>query len=270
MAVTILATDEVARVLARPGRATGMPQDIHDKLVRKLAEPAGKIEPKGRGFYGIDLGMGGKAMRALFTLDGEKRPVMVFIGDHAAYDRASGEITDGPEETKKKYLARPVSAVTLASEKSGAEVTLDEFSAAFVAGAGLTEIRINAPGGTGDHDQRREIDRMLDMPEEKLAALDPRTGERYICLPDSGCLVTIARDGKKTLSYEDPLETFAAHEARIGRFQVLSTPRETRAFTAALSDLRLSFASAASPANGAPEGPAPATPHSRSSNQPAP
>lgn len=267
MAVTFLATEEVAKELNRIGRAGGLPQDTHDKLVRKLSDPAGKIEPKGRGFYGIDLGAG---KRTLFTLDEQKRPVLIFIGDHAAYDRISDDITDNHEETKKKYRAKAAVAVTLSSAKADAEISLEQFSAAFAASAGLTEIRINAPGGTAGYDQEREIDRILGRPEEKLAALDPRTGERYICLPDSNCLVTISRDGKKSLSYEDPLDAFAAHEARIGRFHVLSTPGETRAFAAAsLSDLRLSFTAATTPAPVAPEEPGKA-PHLRSSNHPAP
>lgn len=132
--VTILTDSNTKKILGQPGQAKGLPTQIQDSLVKKLADVEGKVEPKGRGFYGIDLGQG---HRAIFTLNDQQAPVMVYVGTHKGYEAVSGEITKNPEAARSCFLERDQVETTLSSKKIAADVSKEGFASSFLKTIGI-------------------------------------------------------------------------------------------------------------------------------------
>lgn len=127
--VEILANADARKVLANPGRSKGLPIQIHDNLVKKLSDVAGKVEPKGAGFYGIDLGQG---YRALFTYTDDMKPVMLYIGDHQGYDDISAAIKKDATATRSAFLKETPEAITVSSKKAVKSLSLEGFREEFL------------------------------------------------------------------------------------------------------------------------------------------
>lgn len=127
--VEILANSDARKVLSNPGRQRGLPIQIHDNLVKKLSDVAGKVEPKGAGFYGIDLGQG---YRAMFTYTDDMKPVMLYIGDHKGYDDISAAIKRDPAATRSAFLKETPEAITVSSKKAVKALSLEGFREEFL------------------------------------------------------------------------------------------------------------------------------------------
>ncbi|MEZ0262573.1 MAG: hypothetical protein ACAH80_16330 [Alphaproteobacteria bacterium] len=127
--VEILANGDARKVLSNPGRSKGLPMQIHDNLVKKLSDVAGKVEPKGAGFYGIDLGQG---YRALFTYTNDMKPVMLYIGDHKGYDDISAAIKRDATATRSSFLKETPEAITVSSKKAVRSLSVESFRESFL------------------------------------------------------------------------------------------------------------------------------------------
>ena len=128
MTVELRANRETAKVLQNPGKAKGLPGPVHETLVKKLMSVEGKLEQKGRGFYGMDLGSG---YRAIFALDAARQPVMVFAGDHRGYDKMSNQISGANSRLKEQFAACDTCTVEVKAKKVEGRLSHDGFSAAF-------------------------------------------------------------------------------------------------------------------------------------------
>jgi hypothetical protein len=134
--VEILANPEARRVLtARPGKE--LPQDVYDNLAKRLSAVAGRSEPKGAGFYGVDLNNG---YRSIFTFNKDHQPVLVYVGDHAGYEKLSREIAKDADKVRSNFLKETPEKVTISSKKALKSLTFEEFRHSFLQETGKTDV----------------------------------------------------------------------------------------------------------------------------------
>jgi hypothetical protein len=133
MAISMDVTPEVEKNLKKVGQANCISKKDYEAALSKFASPQGKVEVKGHGFFGVDLGSGS---RALFYTDTAGNPVMFYLGDHKGYDKYSTRIRTDTARLLDDLRAKPHHTVDL--PKSGSyQVSADEFSARFRESAGM-------------------------------------------------------------------------------------------------------------------------------------
>jgi hypothetical protein len=112
----------MAKTLKKMGRAGGFGRDMQAEFARRLIHPAHRVEPKGPGFYGMDMSGGN---RAVFTLNGARQPVLVYFGHHAGYDRLN-------LRSKEAFNLEAAREIDIAVPKEESAVSFTEFTRNFL------------------------------------------------------------------------------------------------------------------------------------------
>lgn len=123
MTIPILATKAAQKNIDELFSNGGTDRTSYYAFVHKLIAGEG-LEFKGRGFYGIDLGL--NAYRALFTFDENNNPVFFYVGDHVGYKKYCTEILTNPKTLKNAVLGKSISPITLEDKGNVKNFTLEE------------------------------------------------------------------------------------------------------------------------------------------------
>jgi hypothetical protein len=215
MSVELLATKSAQKILSQPG---AMPDHVKQSLVTKLSEPEKYMEPKGRGFYGIDLVDG---YRTFLTMNDDKQPVLAFVGDHDDYFKLSNQVKADPDAVREKMNLDSAQPVTLSHKKVDGHVSMEQFAQKYenaVAGvgrvAGVAMDNASANSATQSQDMK-EAEPFLKSAHDKFVAHNHETDARHIYDPESEVLVSIDKSGKWQVDYGAD-ETFSAIDAKYG------------------------------------------------------
>jgi hypothetical protein len=137
IAIRLLAMPGAAQHIKRLGRPGGFDRNVQEELAQRLSSPAHQVEPKGAGYFGIDLRHGN---RAVFALNEDRQPVLIYFGDHRGYDALQ-------LSSRKSFNLSSAREVAVRPPSADRVMTAEEFGNSFLeaAGFGLTNARHRTP-----------------------------------------------------------------------------------------------------------------------------